>query len=64
MTERRRVHYPIKHVSVFVLKWDDGSFAVKCGDLKLVVIPAHTLRIPTIKAHLVGLQNINLNNFL
>jgi len=34
MIERRRVHCPVKHVSVFILKWDDGSFAVKCGDLR------------------------------
>jgi len=34
MIERRRVHCPVKHISAFILKWDDGSFAVKCGDLK------------------------------
>jgi len=34
MIERRRVHCPVKHVSVFILKWDDGNFAVKCGDLR------------------------------
>jgi len=34
MIERRRVHCPVKHISAFILKWDDGSFAVKCGDLR------------------------------
>jgi len=32
--ERRRVHCPIRHVSAFVLKWDDGSATIKCGLLK------------------------------
>ena len=32
--EKRRVHRPIRHVSAFVLKWDDGNFTVKCGLLK------------------------------
>lgn len=35
MVERRRIHCPIRHVGAFVLKWDDGSFTVKCGLLKV-----------------------------
>lgn len=34
VVERRRIHCPIRHVGAFVLKQDDGTFAVKCGLLK------------------------------
>jgi len=34
IVERRRVHCPMRHVSAFVLEWDDGSFTIKCGLLK------------------------------
>ena len=33
--ERHRVHCPVRHVSAFVLKWDDGSHTIKCGLLKV-----------------------------
>jgi len=32
--ERRRIHCPMRHVSAFVLKWDDESVTVKCGLLR------------------------------
>lgn len=32
--EKRRVHCSLRHVSAFVLKWDNGSFTVKCANLK------------------------------
>ena len=34
LVEKRRVNCPMRHVGAFVLKWDDGSFTVKCGLLK------------------------------
>jgi len=34
MIERRRVHCPVRHVNVLVLKWDDGSHSVKCSLLR------------------------------
>ena len=35
MTEKRRVSCPIRHVTAFVLKHDDGSIIVKCSDVKI-----------------------------
>ncbi len=35
MIEKRRVSCPIKHVTAFILKHDDGSFTVKCPDVKI-----------------------------
>lgn len=35
MVEKHRIHCPVKHVGAFILKWDDGSFTVKCGLLKV-----------------------------
>lgn len=34
ISEKRRAPCEKKHVGAFVLKWDDGSFTVKCGFLK------------------------------
>lgn len=34
MVEKRRINCPIKHISAFIIKYDDGSFTVKCGFLK------------------------------
>ena len=34
MVERRRVHCPIRHVGAFIVEYDDGSFSVKCANLK------------------------------
>ncbi|GAI44900.1 unnamed protein product [marine sediment metagenome] len=34
MVEKRRVHCPIRHIGAFIIKYDDGSYSVKCGLLK------------------------------
>jgi len=34
MVERRRIHCPRRHLVAYVIKYDDGSFTVKCGTLK------------------------------
>ncbi len=34
IAEKRLVHCPLRHVSAFVIKQDDGSYSVKCGLLK------------------------------
>jgi len=34
MVEKRPVSCPIRHVRAFIIKYDDGSFSVKCGNLK------------------------------
>jgi len=32
--EKKRVHCSLRHVGAHIVKWDDGSFTVKCGLLK------------------------------
>jgi len=32
--EKRRAHCEKRHVGALILKWDDGSFTVKCVFLK------------------------------
>lgn len=34
LVEKRRVSCPKRHVGAFILKYDDGSFAVKCSLMK------------------------------
>jgi hypothetical protein len=34
IVEKRRVHCSIRHADAFVLKYDDGSFTIKCGLLQ------------------------------
>ena len=34
VVEKRRVHCSVKHVDAFIVKYEDGSFIVKCGNLK------------------------------
>jgi hypothetical protein len=34
IVEKRRVHCSLRHVGAYIVKWDDGSFTVKCGLLK------------------------------
>jgi hypothetical protein len=34
IVEKIRVHCSLRHVGAYVVKWDDGSFTVKCGLLK------------------------------
>ncbi|MBI4187243.1 MAG: hypothetical protein HY530_07075 [Chloroflexi bacterium] len=34
VVEKRRVHCARRHVSVFVVRWDNGSFSIKCSLLK------------------------------
>lgn len=35
MVEKRRVHCPIRHVDTFIVEYDDGSFTVKCSNMKV-----------------------------
>ena len=32
--EKKRVHCSLRHVGAYIVKWDDGSYTVKCGLLK------------------------------
>jgi len=34
IVEKKRVHCSLRHVGAYIVKWDDGSFTVKCGLLK------------------------------
>lgn len=34
MAEKYRKHCPIRHIDLFILKKEDGTFAVKCSSLK------------------------------
>ena len=34
IVEKIRVHCSLRHVGAYVVKWDDGSYTVKCGLLK------------------------------
>jgi hypothetical protein len=34
IVEKHRVHCSIRHADAFIVKWDDGSFRIKCGLLK------------------------------
>jgi len=34
IVEKQRVHCSLRHVGAYIVKWDDGSFTVKCGLLK------------------------------
>lgn len=34
IVEKRRVSCPVRHVGAFIVKWEDGSFTVKCSLLK------------------------------
>jgi len=34
IVEKRRVHCSLRHVGAFIVKWDDGSFTVKCSFVK------------------------------
>ncbi len=35
IVEKRRVNCAIRHVVAFILKHDDGSFTVKCSNVKV-----------------------------
>ncbi|MBA7531584.1 hypothetical protein ES705_23797 [subsurface metagenome] len=35
ISEKRPVHCSLRHVGAVILKWDDGSYSVKCGLLKV-----------------------------
>jgi hypothetical protein len=35
LVEKKRVTCTIRHVAAYILKWDDGSFAVKCATIKI-----------------------------
>jgi len=48
--ERRRVHCPMRHVSAFVLKWDDESVTVKCGLLRVCGDSCPYLKTPDYKS--------------
>jgi len=34
MVEKRRVSCPVRHVAAYILKYDNGSFTVKCSLLR------------------------------
>ena len=34
VTEKRRTNCPIKHINAYIVKYDDGSFKVKCSSAK------------------------------
>lgn len=34
IVEKKRVHCEKRHVGAWVVKWDDGSFTVKCSLVK------------------------------
>lgn len=34
MSKKKRISCPIRHVSAYIVTHDDGSFAVKCVNLK------------------------------
>jgi len=34
MIKKQRVSCPLRHVVAFILKHDDGSFSVKCSNIK------------------------------
>jgi hypothetical protein len=34
IVEKQRVHCSLRHVGAYIVKWDDGSYTVKCGLLK------------------------------
>ena len=50
LVEKRRVHCSIKHVDAFVVKYDDGSFSVKCGNLKACGDSCPYLKDPSYKS--------------
>jgi len=50
IVEKRRVHCPLRHVSAFVLKGDDGSVTVKCGLLKACGDSCPYLKDPNYKS--------------
>ena len=50
LVEKRRVNCPARHVNAFVLKYDDGSFTVKCGLLKVCGDSCPYLKDPNYKS--------------
>jgi hypothetical protein len=50
IVEKRRVHCSIRHTDAFVLKYDDGSFIIKCGLLKTCGDTCPYLRDPYYKS--------------
>jgi len=35
MTEKKRINCPIRHIVAYIVKNDDGSFEVKCANIKV-----------------------------
>ena len=35
MTEKKRINCPIKHIAAYIVKHDNGSFEVKCTNIKI-----------------------------
>ena len=50
IVEKRRAHCSLRHVSVSILKWDDGSHSVKCGLLKACGDSCPYLKDPNYKS--------------
>jgi hypothetical protein len=50
IVRKRRVHCPIRHVDAFIAEHDDGSFTVKCGNMKTCADSCPYLRDPHYKS--------------
>jgi hypothetical protein len=50
LVEKRRVSCPIKHVVAFIVKYDDGSFVVKCSNNKVCGDTCPYLKDPNFKS--------------
>jgi len=50
IVEKTRVHCSLRHVGAYVVKWDDGSFTVKCGLLKACGDSCPYLKDPNFKS--------------
>jgi len=44
--EKRSINCPIRHIKAFVVKYDDGSFTVKCVNVKICADSCPYLKDP------------------
>ena len=48
--EKRRVNCPTRHVTAYIMKYDDGSFTVKCSNAKMCGDSCPYLKDPDYKS--------------
>jgi hypothetical protein len=50
LIDKRRISCPIKHVVAYIVKYDDGSFVVKCVNSKICADTCPYLKNPDFRS--------------